>query len=94
MQPLNTVVQRSTEMCRASPRQGTWGRDEPSYPVGPHFVSGGTPPYTYQWSGDFFGTDSSVSGTVTESSILYLDVWYAIGAHVAYSTSLTRCPSP
>jgi hypothetical protein len=56
-------------------------------------VSGGTAPYTYQWSGDFFyGTGSSISGTVPESSILYLDVWDATGAHVAYSASLMRCP--
>jgi hypothetical protein len=62
--------------------QGTWSA----------VVSGGTPPYTYQWSGPFYGTGSSVSGTVNESSILYLDVWDSAGTHVAYSTSLTRCP--
>jgi hypothetical protein len=55
-------------------------------------VSGGTPPYTYQWSGAFYGTDASVSGTVTSSNTLYLDVWDAAGVHIAVSTSLTYCP--
>jgi hypothetical protein len=55
-------------------------------------VSGGTPPYAYQWSGEFYGTSESISGTVTENAILYLDVWDATGVHVAVSTSLTYCP--
>lgn len=54
-------------------------------------VTGGTPPYTYQWSGEFTGSSSSVSGTVTESGELYLDVWDAAGVHVAVSTYLTYC---
>lgn len=54
-------------------------------------VTGGTPPYTYQWSGEFTGTSESISGTVTESGILYLDVWDATGVHLAVSTSLTYC---
>jgi hypothetical protein len=55
-------------------------------------VSGGTPPYTYEWSGAFSGTESSISGSVTQSDILYLDVWDATGVHLAVSTALMYCP--
>jgi hypothetical protein len=56
-------------------------------------VSGGTPPYTYQWSGAFTGTQSSISGTVTADTpnVIYLDVWDASGVHLAVSTSWTYC---
>ena len=37
-------------------------------------VSGGTPPYTYQWSGVLTGTYSSVGGSVWSSGWLYLMV--------------------
>ena len=60
---------------------GTWNADP----------TGGTPPYTYQWSGAFSGTAGSVSGTVTADTALYLDVWDAAGVHVAVSTALTYC---
>ena len=48
-------------------------------------VSYGTPPYTYQWSGDYMGssTQSTFSGNVFYPFTLYLDVWDAVGAHVA-----------
>jgi hypothetical protein len=37
-------------------------------------VSGGTPPYAYQWSGLFTGSGPSVSGVVEENGTLYLTV--------------------
>ncbi|MDZ7779481.1 MAG: hypothetical protein U5R14_06000 [Gemmatimonadota bacterium] len=37
-------------------------------------ASGGTPPYSYQWSGLASGTGSSISFTVTQSGTLYLQV--------------------
>lgn len=54
-------------------------------------VSGGTPPYQYQWSGAATGSDVSVDATVTQSTTLYLDVWDAAGVHVAVSTFLNYC---
>jgi len=37
-------------------------------------VSGGTPPYAYQWSGLFTGSGPSVSGVVEQNGTLYLTV--------------------
>jgi hypothetical protein len=56
-------------------------------------ASGGTQPYTYQWSGPFSGSDEFISGALYADSILYLDVWDAVGGHVAVSLSITVSPS-
>ena len=45
-------------------------------------VSGGTPPYTYAWSGLFSGSGSTISGTTSTDGDLILDVHDASGAHV------------
>lgn len=45
------------------------------------YVEGGRPPFTYQWSGSLSGTDSYISGTLTESGHLNLDVWDPEGRH-------------
>lgn len=42
-------------------------------------VTGGTPPYTYRWSGDVSGTDSYVEGYSTSDMLVALDVWDAQG---------------
>lgn len=62
-------------------------------------ISGGRAPYTLQWSGDpqFYGSQPSISATFSDSSphYLFLDVWDALGAHIAVSKSLTVCtPQP
>lgn len=50
-------------------------------------ISGGTPPYTYQWSGLATGNGSTINLTpTTEQGTLYLDVYDASGGHVAVST--------
>jgi hypothetical protein len=54
-------------------------------------VSGGTPPYTYQWSGPLPGTSSSISGSLQSSDVLYLDVYDSAGGHVAVSYPVTVC---
>ena len=54
-------------------------------------ISGGTAPYTVQWSGLLSGSATSVSGNPTDSGTLYLDVWDAVGAHVAVSVYVTVC---
>lgn len=38
------------------------------------FPEGGTPPYTYEWSGVLSGTDEWVTGVVEEDGDLYLTV--------------------
>lgn len=48
-------------------------------------VSGGIPPFRYQWSGAATGTESSVTAAVSSSDNLYLDVWDSIGQHFASS---------
>lgn len=45
-------------------------------------VSGGTPPYTYAWSGLFSGSGSSISGTTSTDGDLILNVYDSSGAHV------------
>ncbi|MGI8546778.1 MAG: SprB repeat-containing protein [Gemmatimonadaceae bacterium] len=52
-------------------------------------VSGGTPPYTYSWSGLFYGTDSSVSGATSSSGDLIVDVYDAAGGHTTVTKSVT-----
>jgi hypothetical protein len=57
----------------------TWGAD----------VSGGTEPYTYSWSGLFFGGSSSISGTTAVSGDLILDVYDAAGGHATATKFVT-----
>ncbi len=45
------------------------------------YVEGGRPPFTYQWSGALSGTQSYISGTLTQSGHLNLDVWDSEGRH-------------
>jgi hypothetical protein len=52
-------------------------------------VSGGTPPYTYRWSGALTGTDATISGALTQDDNLYLDLWDATGVHVALTKPIT-----
>jgi hypothetical protein len=52
-------------------------------------AAGGTPPYTYKWTGAFTATAQSVSGAVGYSRPLFLDVTDAAGAHVAVSTFIS-----
>jgi hypothetical protein len=47
--------------------------------------AGGTPPYTYQWSGALSGSAQMVGGVVSTSQPLYLDVWDGAGAHIMTS---------
>jgi hypothetical protein len=54
-------------------------------------ISGGTAPYTIQWSGALSGSATSVSGSLSSDAVLYLDVWDAHGAHVAVSIYITVC---
>lgn len=57
-------------------------------------VTGGTPPYRYQWSGALWGTGSAVSGSLTADDVLYLDVYDANGAHLAVSTAIAVAVPP
>lgn len=52
-------------------------------------AGGGTPPYSYVWSGPLSGTQSSVSGSVRTSRTLYLDVYDAAGGHVTATKFIT-----
>jgi hypothetical protein len=52
-------------------------------------VSGGTPPYTYGWSGLFYGSGSSISGSTSSSGTLKLDVYDAVGVHANTSKWVT-----
>lgn len=52
-------------------------------------VSGGTPPYGYGWSGLFYGSSSSVSGSTSASGNLVLDVYDAAGAHATATKFVT-----
>ena len=45
-------------------------------------VTGGTPPYTYSWSGLLAGSAASITGQPSQSGYLYLDVWDAAGQHI------------
>jgi hypothetical protein len=47
-------------------------------------VTGGTGPYTYQWSGGLSGNGQSVAGSLSENDV-YLDVWDSAGHHAAVS---------
>lgn len=48
-------------------------------------ITGGTAPYTYQWSGGGVGSDQTITAAFCEDGALYLDVWDANGTHVALS---------
>jgi hypothetical protein len=52
-------------------------------------VAGGTPPYTYAWSGLFYGSSSSVSGTTSAGGDLILDVYDAAGAHTTATKTVS-----
>ena len=56
-------------------------------------VSGGTPPYTYSWSGLFYGSGSSISGTTASGGDLILDVYDAASGHftTTKTVSSTGC---
>jgi hypothetical protein len=59
-------------------------------------VSGGTPPYTYSWSGLFSGSGSSISGTTSTGGDLVLDIFDAAGGHVSTTMTVnsTGCSGP
>lgn len=57
-------------------------------------ITGGTGPYTIQWSGLFGGSGTSVSGSPSSSGSIYLDVWDAASHHVAVSVFVTVCDAP
>ena len=78
-QPLSEGIDGPTMVNGAFP--GTWTAD----------ISGGSPPYSYQWSGVLSGTGSSISGMVYSSDYLYLDVWDSVGSHIALNTYLQYC---
>lgn len=54
-------------------------------------ISGGTPPYTVQWSGALSGASTSVSGALSADATLFLDVWDSASHHVAVSIFITVC---
>lgn len=58
--------------------------------------TGGTAPYSYQWSGALSGTSQTVRGVVASSQPLYLDVWDSAGAHIFTSIYVTvdQCLDP
>jgi hypothetical protein len=51
-------------------------------------VSGGTAPYTYSWSGLFYGSGSSISGTTSSGGDLILDVYDAVGGHATFTKTV------
>lgn len=60
-------------------------------------ATGGTPPYSYSWSGLLSGSGSSISGTLWSSGDLYLQVTDAAGTQVTAAkyitvTSGSGCP--
>lgn len=52
-------------------------------------ISGGVAPYSYSWSGILYGSGSSVSGSLSTSGDLTLNVTDATGAHVTVTKSVT-----
>jgi hypothetical protein len=52
-------------------------------------VSGGQSPYTYQWSGVLSGTGSSITGSLSASGTLFLNVGSADGQRASTSLSIT-----
>ncbi len=52
-------------------------------------VTGGSAPYTYSWSGLFYGSGSSISGSTSTSGDLILDVYDAAGSHVTTTKTVT-----
>jgi len=57
-------------------------------------VSGGQSPYSYQWSGELSGTGPSVTGALSTSGTLYLDVSSADGQHASNSLYITMTGLP
>lgn len=55
-------------------------------------VTGGSPPYTYRWSGALTGTDATVDGVLDSDDTLYLDIWDSTGVHVALSKPISVVP--
>jgi pimeloyl-ACP methyl ester carboxylesterase len=51
-------------------------------------VSGGTAPYTYSWSGLFYGSGASISGTTSTGGDLILDVYDAVGGHGTFTKTV------
>lgn len=68
----------------ASGEQGTWTA----------VAKFGVPPYTYQWSGALTGSGQSVSGYLSSSDDLFLDVWDSAGQHAVSQMYIyyTGCP--
>lgn len=56
-------------------------------------VTGGTGPYTYQWSGALSGNAQVIQGSLQSDDVLYLDVWDAAAAHISVSKAITVMPS-
>jgi hypothetical protein len=59
------------------------------------YVTGGVPPYTYQWSGFASGSGPSVTGSLNHNSDLQVDVWDSQGRHAGAMISVwvrQACP--
>ncbi len=56
-------------------------------------VSGGTPPYSYQWSGLATGSSSDITTTVSYAGTLYLSVVDAVGAQRQASLGVSIDPN-
>jgi hypothetical protein len=56
-------------------------------------VTNGTAPYTYSWTGLFYGNSSTISGTTATGGDLILDVYDAVGGHASATkhVSSTGC---
>ena len=70
--PLSVGISGPTMVTEG--QEDTWGA----------VVTGGTGPYTYEWSGGLTGYGQTVTGSPSESD-LYLDVWDSAGHHSAVS---------
>ena len=54
-------------------------------------VSNGVAPYSYQWSGPFSGSGSSITGSLNYADTIFLTVYDATGASVTVSKPVTVC---